>query len=124
MDDPEQPKPVLTYRAPADDPLAAGWRALAFAAGAIPGTAIVLFFGLEWYFLLYLYLGSPRTRPAVQPGERGVPCLVFGLLAVAAGVGFVAGRRADRRRWVVLGLLAGVGLAALVEGTCFAAAMT
>jgi hypothetical protein len=119
MNDQGQPKPVLGYRTPADERLAVPWRALAFAAGAIPGAVVVLFFGLEWYLLLYVNFGSPRAQQ-YRPGGRGVPALTFGLLAAAAAVGVAIIWRAERRRWVILGLLTGVGVAALVEGICFA----
>jgi hypothetical protein len=113
------PKPVLNYQAPAEERSAAAWRAAAFVGGAVAGAVVVCFAGLVWVLGLYVY-GPDPTGPAPRAAMRALPPVVFGLAAAAAAAGLVAAWRADRRRWVVLGLLTGVGAAALVEGACFA----
>ena len=118
--DASPPTMPLNYQRPGEDvpnppsPLAP-W---AFAGGLLLGVCGVLCAGMNWYLSLY----------GLNPGTKTVhtkPPLVFAALTLTALTGLVIVVRARLMRpsrparFFFMGLLAGLGLTALLEGVCF-----
>lgn len=112
-DDPREP---LQYReGRADLPDRRG--AILRAAGAAMLSAAAVF-GCVFVWITSNLRIYPTTRPAPTHWQFPTVC-TLAALAVLLAIGVRAWRRGDR--WILLGLLIGVGIGALCEGICFAA---
>ena len=90
----------------------------AFIGGLLLGVCGVTCAGANWYLSLYGVNPGPKTVQAKPP-------IVFAALTLAAlaGLGIIVRARLTRpsrpARFFFMGLLAGLGLTALLEGACF-----
>jgi hypothetical protein len=117
-------QPSLPYRDSRDDLPERRGNAASFIAGFAVGAAIVVFVGCANFEITHIPVPPPTTgtttRPTTGRAARplGLP-LAFAAVGIAAVAGGLFLLRSERRRWMLVGFLLGIGVTSLLEGLCF-----